>query len=129
MLQANDSLTPNAVKAILQYTSVGIHDDAGVEYDPMRKGAGSLNTKGAIDLGNTGNALATADAHRRGRRPVLDVATQFSAAGALYESAGWERAGEVTITVDGRYLPNPPPPFQGAVSPKAAQSPCRTVTR
>jgi serine protease AprX len=45
------SLTPNAVKAILQYTSVGIHDDLGVEYDPLRKGAGSLNPKGAIDLG------------------------------------------------------------------------------
>jgi len=45
------SLTPNAVKAILQYTAVGIHDDAGIEYDPLRKGAGSLNAKGAIDLG------------------------------------------------------------------------------
>jgi serine protease AprX len=34
------SLTPNAVKAILQYTSVGIHDDAGIEYNPLRKGTG-----------------------------------------------------------------------------------------
>jgi len=47
------SLTPNAVKAILQYTSVGIHDDSGIEYNPLRKGAGSLNTRGAIDLGRT----------------------------------------------------------------------------
>jgi serine protease AprX len=47
---ARPSLTPNAVKAILEYTAFGIHDDAGVEYDPLRKGAGSLNTKGAIDL-------------------------------------------------------------------------------
>jgi serine protease AprX len=44
------SLTPNAVKAVLQYTSVGIHDDSGIEYNPLRKGAGSLNAKGAIDL-------------------------------------------------------------------------------
>jgi GNAT superfamily N-acetyltransferase len=44
---------------------------------------------------------AVEDARRRGRRPVLDVATHFAAAVALYESAGWERAGEVTITVDG----------------------------
>ena len=44
---------------------------------------------------------AVVEAHRRGRRPVLDVATHFGAAVALYESAGWERAGEVTITVDG----------------------------
>jgi hypothetical protein len=48
---ARPSLTPNAVKAILQYTALGIHDDTGVEYDALRKGAGSLNTKGAIDLG------------------------------------------------------------------------------
>jgi serine protease AprX len=47
------SLTPNAVKALLQYTSVGIHDDSGIEYNPLRKGAGSLNPRGAIDLGRT----------------------------------------------------------------------------
>jgi serine protease AprX len=46
-------LNPNAVKAILQYTSVGIHDDAGIDYNPLRRGAGALNTKGAIDLGRT----------------------------------------------------------------------------
>ena len=46
-------LSPNAMKAILQYTSFGIHDDAGIEYDPLRKGAGSLNTKGALDLART----------------------------------------------------------------------------
>jgi serine protease AprX len=47
------SLTPNAVKALLEYTAVGIHDDAGVEYNALRKGAGSINPKGAIDLGRT----------------------------------------------------------------------------
>ncbi len=47
------SLTPNAVKAILEYTALGIHDDAGVEYDPLRKGSGSLNAIGAINLGRT----------------------------------------------------------------------------
>jgi serine protease AprX len=59
MLEANRAansysaprLTPNAVKAVLQYTAIGIHDDAGLEYDGLRKGAGALNTKGAIDLG------------------------------------------------------------------------------
>jgi serine protease AprX len=50
---AHPSLTPNAVKAVLQYTSVGIHDDAGIEYNPLRKGVGALNAKGAIDLGRT----------------------------------------------------------------------------
>jgi serine protease AprX len=49
----NPALTPNAVKAILQYTAVGVHDDLGLEYNALRKGAGSLNTKGAIDLGKS----------------------------------------------------------------------------
>jgi serine protease AprX len=50
---AHPPLTPNAAKAILQYTSIGIHDDAGIEYNLLRKGAGALNAKGAIDLGRT----------------------------------------------------------------------------
>jgi serine protease AprX len=50
---SHPSLTPNAVKALLQYTSVGIHDDAGIEYNALRKGAGSLNPKGSIDLGRS----------------------------------------------------------------------------
>jgi serine protease AprX len=50
---AHPDLSPNAVKAILHYTSVGIHDDAGVDYNPLRRGAGALNAKGAIDLGRT----------------------------------------------------------------------------
>lgn len=48
---AHPSLTPNAVKAILQYTAVGIHDDLGIEYNWLRKGAGALNAGGAVDLG------------------------------------------------------------------------------
>ena len=46
----NQPLTANTVKAILQYTAVGIHDDLGLEYDPLRKGAGALNARGAIDF-------------------------------------------------------------------------------
>ena len=45
MLQANPSLTPNLVKAILQYTA---QEFAG--YDGLTQGAGFLNTKGAVDL-------------------------------------------------------------------------------
>ena len=44
MLQANPKLTPNLVKAIIQYTAQDMH------YDPMTQGAGFLNTKGAVDL-------------------------------------------------------------------------------
>jgi serine protease AprX len=45
MLQANPNLTPNLVKAILQYTAQ-THDS----YNFLTQGAGFLNTKGAVDL-------------------------------------------------------------------------------
>jgi serine protease AprX len=45
MLQANPSLTPNLVKAILQYTAE-VHSG----YDALTQGAGFLNSKGAVDL-------------------------------------------------------------------------------
>ena len=45
MLQANPSLTPNAVKALLQYTAQ-INDAS----DPLAEGAGFLNTFGAVRL-------------------------------------------------------------------------------
>ena len=44
MLQANPSLSPNAVKAILQYTAQDYY------YDPLTQGAGFLNAVGAIRL-------------------------------------------------------------------------------
>ena len=40
---------------------------------------------------------AAADARRRGLHPILDVATHYDAAIALYESCGWRNAGEVTM--------------------------------
>jgi len=45
MLQANPALTPNAVKAILQYTS---QDYA--QYNHLTQGAGFLNTRDAVGL-------------------------------------------------------------------------------
>jgi serine protease AprX len=54
MLQANPSLTPNAVKAILQYTA-----EAHAEYDPLTQGAGFLNAKGAVQLARYLGALST----------------------------------------------------------------------
>ena len=45
MLQANPSLTPNAVKAILQYTA-----QSSRNYDPLTQGAGFLYAKGAVQL-------------------------------------------------------------------------------
>ena len=45
MLQANPDLTPNAVKAILQFTA-----ETYPGYDRLTEGAGFLNAKGAVDL-------------------------------------------------------------------------------
>ena len=45
MLQANPSLTPNAVKAILQYTA-----ERRRGYDPLTQGTGFLNAQGAVQL-------------------------------------------------------------------------------
>jgi serine protease AprX len=45
MLQANPNLTPNLIKAILQYTAQSYKG-----YSPLRQGAGFLNTLGAVRL-------------------------------------------------------------------------------
>ena len=45
MLQANPKLTPNLVKAIMQYTA-----QTYTGYNALTQGAGFLNTKGAVEL-------------------------------------------------------------------------------
>jgi serine protease AprX len=45
MIQANPSLTPNEVKAVLQYTA-----ERYSGYDALTQGAGFLNAKGAVEL-------------------------------------------------------------------------------
>jgi serine protease AprX len=57
MLQANPSLTPNAVKAILQYTAE-MYD--GQAY--LAQGAGFLNARGAVDLALAFNTAPAARA-------------------------------------------------------------------
>jgi serine protease AprX len=56
MLQANPALTPNAVKAILQYTS-----QVYAGYDPLTEGAGFLNAEGAVQLAHYFAAPGTSD--------------------------------------------------------------------
>src|SRR5213076_885317 len=59
MLQANPNLTPNLIKAILQYTAQPYPG-----YSALRQGAGFLNTFGAVQLsrfyaaGKAGSKLA-----------------------------------------------------------------------
>jgi serine protease AprX len=61
MLQANPSLTPNAVKAILQYTA---HPLYGANY--LAQGAGTVNAKGAVSLAE------------HFRNPALGAATYYT---------------------------------------------------
>jgi serine protease AprX len=42
--------TPNLVKGILQYSSLRLRDQFGVEYDELTQGAGSLNALGAMAI-------------------------------------------------------------------------------
>ena len=44
------ALTPNTVKAMLQYSAFAVRNDLGLEYDPLREGAGALNGAGAVAL-------------------------------------------------------------------------------
>jgi serine protease AprX len=44
------ALTPNAVKTILQYTSLSMRDSLGNAYNRMTQGAGALNADGALQL-------------------------------------------------------------------------------
>ena len=58
MLQANPALTPNAVKAVLQYTS-HVH----ARYNRLTQGVGFLNTLGAVQLASyLGGTSTTAPA-------------------------------------------------------------------
>jgi serine protease AprX len=45
MLQANPQMTPNQIKAVLQYTA-----EVDSHADPLTQGAGYLNAKGAVEL-------------------------------------------------------------------------------
>ena len=56
------SLTPNAVKGALQYSAIEVRNDLGIEYDPLRQGAGGLNGHGAIELGRAIDGSAAAGA-------------------------------------------------------------------
>ena len=63
MLQANPNLTPNLIKAILEYTS-----EKHQGYSPLEQGAGFLNALGAVRL-----SRFYATAHRGQRVPVESI--------------------------------------------------------
>jgi GNAT superfamily N-acetyltransferase len=64
--------------------------------DPARRRAG---------IGRALLETATARARQLALHPILDVATQYDAAVALYDSCGWRNVGEVTMVfADGTRL-------------------------
>jgi serine protease AprX len=63
MLEANPNLTPNLVKALLQYTA-----QQYTGYSPLRQGAGFLNTLGAVRL-----AKFYANPHAGDRMPIQKI--------------------------------------------------------
>ena len=58
LLHANPKLTPNAVKAILEYTSIPVLDDEGKRFDPLAQGAGQIEVTGSVALARAINPQA-----------------------------------------------------------------------
>jgi serine protease AprX len=50
ILEHNANLTPNALKMVLQYSSIPVKNDDGTYFDVLTQGAGSINGDGAITL-------------------------------------------------------------------------------
>ena len=50
VIEANPQLTPNALKAILEFTGIPVKDGAMKPYDALTQGAGAINGVGAIKL-------------------------------------------------------------------------------
>ena len=58
VLHANRDLTPNAVKAVLEYTSIPVLDEDGSRFDALSQGAGQIQVTGSIALARAINTQA-----------------------------------------------------------------------
>jgi serine protease AprX len=79
------ALTPNTVKAMLQYSAFAVRNDLGVEYDTLREGAGALNGAGAVQLSRAVNTYA-----RPGTYWLQPQPSPWTAIGGEYQS--WSQA-------------------------------------
>jgi predicted GNAT family acetyltransferase len=70
----------------LEVATAGVVSRLMVGHEERRRGTGLV----LLDT-------ATVDAHGRGLRPVLDVVTTYASAIRLYQRAGWEKIGVVTV--------------------------------
>ena len=85
MLQANPALTPNLVKAILQFTA-----ESRDGYNPLTEGAGFLNTRGAVELAQSlaaGGSLTTGPGGSTGG----NVSPGPSLEGSVGDPTPWSR--------------------------------------
>ena len=100
MLQANPSLTPNAIKAILQFTAEDRDD-----YDHLTQGAGFLNARGAVELARrfAGEPWSPADPTPWSRHIIW--ANRLTSGGTLRPGANaWRRDvvwGSAMVTATG----------------------------
>ena len=131
MLEANAALTPNAVKAILEYTA-----EARAGYNHLTQGAGFLNARGAVELARAfaGAALvpgalerpgALEPAHHLGQPPrrgrhARRPRQRVEAGRDLGRRADAGRRGDRL----GRRVPRRPDRLQ----PGALDRPCNVVT-
>jgi serine protease AprX len=64
------ALTPNTVKAMLQYSAFAVRNDLGIEYDPLREGAGAVNGAGAVALSRSVDTTAKSGSYWLQPQPV-----------------------------------------------------------
>jgi serine protease AprX len=58
VLQANHKLTPNALKAVLEFTAIPVFQNDGKRFDALTQGAGQIQTEGAVTLAKAINTSA-----------------------------------------------------------------------
>jgi serine protease AprX len=78
-------LTPNALKAVLQYTAVPLENAAGEPYDALTQGTGGINARGAVAM-----ALAIETATPAGAPWLRFVPEPYTVLGGA--AAPWSRA-------------------------------------
>jgi serine protease AprX len=102
MLEANPSLTPNAVKAILQFSA-----QSYAAYDPLTQGAGFLNAQGSVALARWFANLygSTPDASSWSRR-LLWGNRLITGAPLVPDADAWRRdvTWGATMTPEGRRI-------------------------
>jgi serine protease AprX len=57
------TLTPNALKAVMQFTAVPLRNEDGLGYDALTQGTGTINTRGAVAMALAINTAMPVGSH------------------------------------------------------------------